>query len=176
MTPNSIEIDGVQPSPLEERLVAYLDGELDDAAVREVEELLASDPKARQTLAALERAWAMLDKAAGDAVDESFTRTTLEMVSVKAAEDLARQEAEIPRRRRRRWLAGAALIAACGLAGFLAVALFWPNPNRQLLEDLPVLEDLDELQHVFNREDQDLQFLRLLHEHKLFVKGPDDEA
>ncbi len=176
MTSDPVEIDIVEPSPLEERLVAYLDGELDDDEVRAVEELLAADPKARQTLSALERAWTMLDKAAGDSVDESFTRTTLEMVSVKAAEDFARQEAQIPRRNRRLWLAAAALLSACGVAGFLAVALFWPNPNRQLLEDLPVLEDLDELQHVFNREDQDLLFLNLLHEHKLFVKGPDDDA
>lgn len=176
MSSDPAQIDYVQPSPLEERLVAYLDGELDDAEVREVEELLAADPKARQTLSALERAWTMLDKAAGDSVDESFTRTTLEMVSVKAAEDLAQQEAEIPRRRLRRWLAAAGLFVACGVAGFVAVALLSPNPNRQLLEDLPVLEDLNELQHVFNREDQDLQFLRLLHEHKLFSQGPDDDA
>ncbi len=177
MTPDPVEeIDHVSPSPLEERLVAYLDGELDDEEVREVESLLATDPKARQTLSALERAWSLLDKAAADSVDESFTRTTLEMVSLKAAEELAQHEAELPRRRRRRWLAATGLMVACGLAGFFAVVLFWSNPNRQLLEDLPVLEDFDELQHVFNREDQDLQFLNLLYEHKLFVKEADDDA
>jgi hypothetical protein len=58
----------------------------------------------------------------------------------------------------------------------LGVALFWPSPNRQLLDDLPVLEDLDELQHVFNKEDKDLQFLRLLYQHKLFVKDSADES
>jgi anti-sigma factor RsiW len=176
MSSEPVEIDYAQPSPLEERLVAYLDGELSDGEVREVEELLAADPKAREALASLEHAWTMLDKASGDSVDEVFTRTTLEMVSVKAAQDLAEHQAEIPRRRRRRWLWGTGVLAASGLAGFLAVALFWPSPNRELLEDLPVLEDLDELQHVFNKEDKDLEFLRLLQHHKLFVKDAADES
>lgn len=176
MSPESVEMDATQPTPLDERLVAYLDGELDDAGLREVEALLAADPNARAALASLDHTWTMLDKVSGASVDDVFTRTTLEMVSVKAAQALAQHQAEIPRRRRRRWLAGTGALAASALAGFLAVALFWPSPNRELLEDLPVLEDLDELQHVFNRDDKDLQFLRLLHQHKLFVKDATDDS
>jgi anti-sigma factor RsiW len=176
MSSNPVQLDDAQPSPLEQRLVAYLDGELGDAEVREIEELLAADPKAREVLASLDHTWTLLDKVAPSSVDEVFTRTTLEMVSVKAAEELAQHEAEVPRRRRRRWLTGTAVLATSALAGFLGVALFWPSPNRQLLDDLPVLEDLDELQHVFNKEDKDLQFLRLLYQHKLFVKDSADES
>jgi anti-sigma factor RsiW len=176
MSSESAEIDHVDPSPLEERLVAYLDGELDDAEVREIAELLAADAKARAVLASLDHPWTMLDKVSSASVDEVFTRTTVEMVSVKAAEELARDEAEIPRRQRRRRLVGTGVLAMSALAGFLAVAVFWPSPNRQLLQDLPVLEDLDELQHVFNKEDNDLQFLQLLHQHKLFVKDAADDS
>jgi anti-sigma factor RsiW len=169
------EVDFRQPSPLEERLVAYLDGELDDAEARKIEQLLATDPEAREAMAGLDRTWALLDGLAPASVDEVFTRTTLEMVSVSAAEDVAQQQAEIPRRRRRRWLLGGGALAASGTAGFLAVALFWPSPNREVLEDLPVLEDLDEFQHVFSKDD-DLRFLRLLYEQKLFVKDAADDS
>ena len=51
------------PWSAEERdnLVAYLDGELDEAAVRSLEARLARDPQARQELEALKRSWEMLD-------------------------------------------------------------------------------------------------------------------
>jgi hypothetical protein len=176
MSQEPVELEENQPQPLEERLVAYLDGELDDAEVRKVEELVAADPKAREVLAGLDHAWTLLDKLSPASVDDVFTRTTIEMVSVKAAEDLAGQQAAIPRRRRRRWLIGAGSLAILAAAGFFGVALFWPNPNRELLQDLPVLEDLDEFQRVFNKNDQDVQFLRLLHQHKLFVKDAADDS
>ncbi len=176
MTHEPAEIDYASPTPLEERLVAYLDGELDDAEVRQVEDLLASDSKARELLARLERTWAALDKVAPASVDEVFTRTTLEMVSVSAAGDLAQQQADIPRRRRRRRLLGAAGLTAAAAAGFLAVALFRPNPNRQVLDDLPVLEDLDEFQHVFSKDEDGIRFLHLLHKNKLFVKDAADDS
>jgi hypothetical protein len=175
MSHEPAEIDYAQPNSLEERLVAYLDGELDDAEVRKIEELLATDAKARQLLAALDHTWSLLDKLSPTSVDEVFTRTTIEMVSVHAAEELVQQQAEIPRRRRRRWLIGAGVLAAAAVAGFVAVALVWPSPNRQILKDLPVLEDLDEFQHVFNKGD-DARFLRLLYDRKLFVKDAADDS
>jgi len=175
MSHEPADLDDAQPTPLEERLVSYLDGELDDAEVRQVEDLLAADPKAREQLARLERTWSALDRLSPASVDEVFTRSTIEMVSVSAADDVARQQAGIPRRRRRRWLFGAAGLAAALVAGFLAVALCWPNPNRQVLEDLPLLEDFDEFQHVFSKDD-DLRFLRLLHQNKLFVKDAADDS
>ena len=175
MSHEPAEIDYVQPNSLEERLVAYLDGELDDAEVRKIEELLATDAKAREQLASLDHAWSLLDKLSPTSVDEVFTRTTIAMVSVQAAEELAHQQAAIPRqRRRRRWI-GAGVLAAAAVTGFVAVALFWPSPNRQVLQDLPILEDLDEFQHVFNKND-DIRLLRLLYDRKLFVKDAADDS
>ncbi len=176
MSHEPADLDPVQPNPLEERLVAYLDGELEDADARKVEDLLAGDPKARELLTGLDHTWSLLGKLSPASVDDVFTRTTIEMVSVKAAEELAEQQAEIPRRRRRRSWIGAVALAASAAAGFVAVMLFWPNPNRQLLEDLPVLEDLDELQRVFSKDEKDLHFLRLLHERKLFAKDTADDS
>jgi len=75
-----------QPSPpqdaLEEQLVAYLDRELDEAASRQVEELIARDPKVQDAVTKLEEAWDTLDQLGRSDVDHMFTRSTLEMVAV----------------------------------------------------------------------------------------------
>jgi len=154
---------------LEEQLVAYLDGELDDQSNRRVEELLATDPRARDTLERLEGTWDLLDSLDRVHVDEVFTKSTLEMVAVAASDDVEQEQAEAPRRRRRWWLAvGAGMLAACAV-GFLVVWLLRPNPNDQLLEDLPVLERLDQYRQIDN-----VEFLELLlaNQEELF---PEDE-
>jgi anti-sigma factor RsiW len=156
-------------SSLEEQLVAYLDGELDPEASRRIEERLAAEPEVREALNRLERTWEMLDELGATPVGESFTRTTLEMVTVAAEEDVRRELAAAPLRRRRRlWLIGAGILATAA-AGFLAAYLNMPNPNRQLLQDLPVLDNFDEY-----RQAEDVKFLRMLKDEKLFVKEEND--
>ncbi|MFH1268314.1 MAG: hypothetical protein ABIK89_21550 [Planctomycetota bacterium] len=158
---------------LEEHLVAYLDGELDDEDVRRVEELLASDAKVRQTLEKLEGTWDLLDSLEQAHVDEVFTQSTLEMVAVAAAEDVQSQQAQAPRLRLRRWwIAGGSTLCAVG-AGFLAVLLFWPDPNRELLQDLPVLERLDHYRQI-----DDIRFVEMLldNEKELFSEEARDES
>jgi anti-sigma factor RsiW len=150
---------------LEEQLSAYLDGELDDEAARSVERLLSTDPNVRRTLQRMERTWEVLDQLDDSEVDEHFTRSTLEMVAMAAEEDVQRQQEEAPRRRRRRWLVGGATLIAAALAGFLAVALFWPNPNEEVIENLPLLENLDEYRQI-----EDIEFLEGLYEAGLFVE------
>ena len=108
----------------------------------------------------------MLDELETPLVRDGFTQTTLEMVALAATQDVERTRAEVPRRRRRRWLLTAAGLAAAGLAGFLAVMAMLPDPNRQLLEDLPVLENLDQY-----REVDTLDFLRRLADEKLFPEN-----
>lgn len=146
-------------SSLEEQLVAYLDGELDAESVRRIEERLATEPEVRDALNRLERTWDMLDELGSTPVGESFTRTTLEMVTVAAEKDVEQALAKVPmRRRRRHWLIGAGILSAV-VVGFFAVFLAMPNANRQLLEDLPLIENLDEY-----REVDDISFLRLMKE------------
>jgi len=158
---------------MEEQLVAYLDGELDDDASRRVEELLASDPKVRETLERFEGTWELLDKLERADVDEVFTRSTIEMVAVAAADDVQQQQAEAPRRRRQWRLAAGAGMLAAGAAGFLVVWLFKPSPNKELLDDLPVLERLDQYRQI-----DDFEFLELLlaNEKELFPEETGKEA
>jgi anti-sigma factor RsiW len=155
---------------LEEQLSAYLDGELDDEAVREVERMLASDPKVRETLQRLERTWEILDKLDEAEVGEHFTQSTLKMVALAVEDDVQKQLQEAPKRRRRQWLVGGAGVTAAAAAGFVTVALLWPNPNKELLRDLPVLENLDQYRQI-----EDFDFLEGLYKEGLFV-GEDEDG
>jgi hypothetical protein len=152
------------PASLDEQLVAYLDGELDAESRRRVEELLTSEAQVRRRLQELERTWDILDDLDAGPPSGQLTQTTLEMVALAARQDVRQSLAEAPRRRRRRWLAVGLgfLVALAG--GFFAVVWLVPDPNRQLVEDLPLLENLDEYRQI-----DDIQFLRLLRSAGLFV-------
>lgn len=167
----------------DEQLVAYLDGELDVTASREIEARLASDPKARQRLQSLEHTWDLLDELDATPVGEPFTQSTLEMVAVAAREGVDREQADAPQRSRRlRRFFFVGVLAAAAI-GFGAVMLAVPNQNRQLLEDLPILENFDEY-----RQAESVAFLKNLQKRKLFtsddgekktvaaVPVPDDSA
>ncbi len=156
---------------VQELLVAYLDGELDAETARSVEERLASDPALRTEMQRLDRAWHMLDALETEPVDEQFTRTTLEMTIAAAQEELQQEQAERPRRRLRRALLLCAAAATAALGGFFGVRLALPDPNRQLLEDLPVIENLEQYRAV-----GDIEFLRTLHQERLFADEPDEGA
>ncbi len=166
-------------SSLEEQLVAYLDGELDADAGRRIEELLAGDPRLRQTLQQLDRTWELLGELEKPDVEDRFTQTTLEMVTAAAAEDVRRSQAALPRRRRRRWAIVGGSLAAAALAAFLAVALFAPDPNRQLADDLPLLENIEQYGLLVNpgqnRQIDAFEFLRMLSQEGLFVEEDGDE-
>lgn len=150
-----------EPSSLEEDLVAYLDDELDDAARARLERRLADEPSVRESLRKLTRVWDALETLPRAEVQEQFATTTVE--AVVARESLSQANVLATRRGRRWWISGVALLAVCGLASFVAVRWFWPDPNEQLAKDLPILEKLDEY-----REARDIEFLRLLHQEKLF--------
>jgi hypothetical protein len=155
------------PALLEEQLVAYLDHELDESSSRRIDKLLAADPQVRERLRQLQQSWDALDELRPTDVDPSFTRTTLEMVALAAEEEAQQQGGPAPRRRRV-WL-GLAVVVLAGLAGYAAAWRFWPDPNEQLLRDLPVLENLDQYQKI-----DDVKFLRKLHAEKLFAKEAAD--
>ena len=156
---------------IEEQLVAYLDGELDDESSRSLEQRLATDSTLRLQLGRLERTWDLLDQLGRAEVGETFTRTTIEMVALAAEQEQRQEEAERPIRRRRRLLGAAAGILASSAAGFVLVWALWPNPNRQLLEDLPVLESLDEYQQI-----DGIEFLELLHEKGVFAEEGNNDG
>ncbi|HEX3725486.1 MAG TPA: hypothetical protein VHV08_04560 [Pirellulales bacterium] len=153
---------------LHEELTSYLDGELEPAAVRRVEERLARDPEYRAELQKLERAWGLLDRLPRATVDDAFTRTTMEVVALAALQDADVVRSAEPIRRRRRRVAAVAATLAAGIIGFVVGQRLWPSPNDELLRDLPVLENFD----LYYQADN-LDFLHALDHEGLFVDGDD---
>lgn len=158
-------------SLLREQLVAYLDGELDAAASREIEHRLASEPGVQQELQQLQQTWDLLDRLPQADVDAKFTRSTAEMIALAAEDEAKLLLAAAPWRRRRKWLLKTAGSLAAGVLGFAAVKLCWPEPNRRLLLDLPVLEHLEAY-----RQTPDLEFLKRLNAEGLFSEELPDES
>lgn len=165
MTPRS----ATELEELRETLVAYLDRELDTESRRRVEEQLSADEQMRDELQRLQRVSDALDALPRASVDDSFTRTTIEMVALAAEEDLLSQTRELPRRRRRQWLWGAVgLLAAC-LLGFVGSLFLAPDPNRALARDLEVIENVDLYTEV-----GDLEYLRALEQSGLFDESTEE--
>jgi len=142
-------------APNIDELVAYLDGELSADECRQVERRLASDSDYRHQLSELEQAWSALEELPQRTVDDEFARTTIEMVAVEAERDVGVQSAARAAgdRRRKYWAAaiGCALVAV----SFVMVRAMFPGPNGRLVNDLPVVAQLDVLSQV-----KDIAFLR----------------
>ena len=62
-------------TPLDEQLVAYLDGELDAESSRRIDELLATDAEVRRRLQEMERTWDLLDDLDTAPVGGQFAQT-----------------------------------------------------------------------------------------------------
>jgi hypothetical protein len=155
-------------NPHDEELIAYLDGELDPTSSQQVEDRLKQDPKYRRALTLYERSWDMLDRLERSTVGDSFTRSTMEMISLAAADE--KRPASVWIRSGLKGFGILALLAVVGLAlGYGGGRAIWPDPNRELLEDLPVLEDLPLYEQAGS-----VEFLRKLSRERLFSDGVDN--
>jgi len=142
---------------LDELLVAYLDGELEEGARVEIEERLAASEECRQRLKELDATWELLDELPLTEVDDEFSKSTIEMVAVAARDEVAEFESSTGRRRLMWWLCGIAAILLCGGFGYSVVAARLAKPNDRLVEELPVIENVDYYTQV-----SDVDFLREL--------------
>jgi len=157
----------IRDPALQEELTAYLDGELTSDDRRRVEERLARDADYRTELQRMQRAWDLLDKLPRASVDDSFMRSTIEMVAIAAADEARTQALQIPRRRRLTIIAGAAAVLLAAGLGFGLGEQFGNRRETQLLKDLPVIENFE-----LYRQAESVDFLRKLDDSNLF----DEEA
>src|SRR5919198_1012547 len=109
-------------------LVAYLDGELDPAKARAVEDKIGKDPAAREEAETLKRTWELLDYLPRPEPSPSFTHRTMERLApVQTA------SARLPVSRGwRAWAPAAGWAAAvllAGLGGYAAVTWFQTRPR-----------------------------------------------
>lgn len=154
------DFTNLQPdsSELREMLVAYLDGELDADDARQVEQLIARDPRVENELRQFGQTWDLLDRLPRAEIAPAFTQSTIEMVALAIGGEL-KPKVGRPRARGAGW--GAVLAVAC-LAGYIGARL-WPNANNQLLRDLPLIEALEAY-----RQTPQIDFLRQLTQHDNF--------
>jgi len=151
---------------IHEEIVAYLDGELDVEQIQRAEARLTSHPDYQRRLQQMQRAWDLLDTLPHAQVDESFSRSTIEMVAVSADEELQQVQMSAASRTRRTWLSGAGFTLTSAAAGFALALGLAPRANDGWLRDLPVIENVDVYLHA-----DSVEFLQILHEEAIF----DDE-
>lgn len=151
----------------EAALVAYLDGELDEDAARAIERRLSSEPQYQQRLRQLQRAWDLLDELPRAEATETFTRSTVEIVALNVEKELAASQGLVDRRR---WTWR--IVVPVALVGLLAVGFavgkwLWPSPDRELIQDLRVVENVE----LYLQADS-LDFLKQLEREQLFPEEP----
>jgi anti-sigma factor RsiW len=153
-----------------EQLVAYLDGELTPHEAQQVERRLSQDDAFRQLLRGLQEAWDLLDELPQPTLDDGFTQTTVEMVAVRMFEDVEDEQSRWWRRRRIGRLVRAGTVALSLMLGFWGVRYLQHEPDRQLLQDLSVIQYVDLYAEVDN-----LDFLERLAAEGLFTGALDEE-
>jgi len=153
-----------------ERLVAYLDGELDAETSQQVERRLAEDADYRRDLKQMQRAWDLLDELPRAEVSETFTQTTVEMVALSAEHELKDVKSRVRHFDRLIWIAVGGSVVLAGVAAFWGVSRYYSRPNEQLAQDLPVIENV-ELYEVADS----VEFLRELEQAGYFKEESDDE-
>lgn len=157
-------------APSGEDLMAYLDGEMDAESRRRLEDRLSYDADLRLRLKEYQQTWDLLDEIPRATVDDSFTRTTVEMVAIRAEAAVAGHTRQGIWRRNILLAGGLAGIALSAGFGYWLTHRQLSGPNRQLLEILPVIENLDAYQNTSS-----LEFLRELDRQQLFREDDANE-
>jgi anti-sigma factor RsiW len=157
-------------SIIDDELIAYLDGELDATAAQHIDERLANDADLRRRLKQHQQTWDLLDELPLTNVGERFTQTTVEMVAVSMAEQVDDAAQRETFRSKITWLVGGSVAVVALVTGYAFVSSITSAPNRQLVEDLRVIEHLDEYRAI-----EDVEFLRALQQAGLFTAEVDDE-
>ena len=158
-------------------LVAYLDGELDEAAAQAVEARVAADPEIRAELEALKQTWGMLEYLPKASPSPSFTHQTMQRLTL---ERVATRTAPMPSSGAASSMAGNLLgLAAIVLAlvgGYLATTRIQAGRGR--VDPIPE-DDLPLVRHLriaekwrFYENVDDLEFIQKLNHPDLFGEDP----
>ena len=155
------------PPEVQEDLVAYLDGELEETQVEAVERRLSHSPTVRAEAESLQRVWELLDYLPRPRADESFTHRTMGRLTAMRTQS-ARAAV------RWRWagrIAWAAAVILTAVSSFLVVR-HWPRPQppQPSADEIGLLERRD-YWHYYEQIDS-VEFLRQLDQPDLFGEEP----
>lgn len=147
-----------------EELIAYLDGELEPAAARELEERLLLDGSLRSRLSEYQRSWDMLDELPRAEAGSAFVRSTIETVAASSSQ-LA-QPPKVTKTNGAKWpyVWLAAAVVGSFITGYLITQRTVVVPAEQLVKDQPLIEQLDTYRHA-----ESVDFLRSLADQDLFA-------
>lgn len=139
-------------------LVAYLDGELNEAEAQAIATKLTKSATARREIEALEKAWELLDYLPRSKASDDFTARTLTEVERLSTEGGRFESAVRETTRRVLRVAVWTLVSLLTVgAGYAVTQWVWPNPTARLARDLSIAEHLDEYRDV-----GDFEFLEIL--------------
>jgi anti-sigma factor RsiW len=158
-----------ETTPIDEEIVAYLDGELDSEAEARVVRRLSEDAAYRSRLGQLQQTWDLLDNLRGTEADDEFTASTVAMVAVQAEQESKSQQVRIVRQRSFAWLALAAVVLLSMAGGYAVLYRSLTREDRNLVRDLPIIERVDEYRSI-----DDVDFLKALARENLFAVEVDD--
>lgn len=147
-----------------EDLVAYLDGELPEDQVQQIDQIIARSEVARHEVEVLARTWEMLDVLPPAQASADFMSRT--MTNLKVLDEPFSIKDQWWFKHVIRAASAAVWTFALGISAWLGFQLTqsWiPNPNVVILQDLPVIENLDQYQEV-----GDIEFLKQLKQTTLF--------
>lgn len=157
-----------------DNLAAYLDGELEDAAVQDIEQVLSVSEVARHDVDMLSRTWDLLNVLPGAKASEEFTQKTLTTIRAAEAPKTMSQGAKAAMRNVRRGsilAAWTAALVACAYAGFLATNRWVPNESEKLLDDYDIIVNLDQYQEIGS-----VEFLQALKANRTLTETHNDST
>lgn len=130
-------------------LVAYLDGELDDAATARIEKLLAENAVARADVELLAATYELLGDLPSPAVTSEFTERTLATARLEEVKpDITQSPYYRAVQQSLPYLGWAAAMLVAGGVGFSIAYRWTPQPHDHLVRELELIESLDKYQEV----------------------------
>ncbi len=155
--------DTVDVSSTVDELVVYLDGYLDDAQRRRVEQRLIDDEEARTDLAQLQSAWDALDCLPRPECSEDFIESTMKLVVQR---ELVSQSPRSNWLRRTPLVLAMTALLSCSLGlGYLVAQRWTTAEERQFLESYRLIDNWEKYQTI-----GDFEFLLRLDKEGLFSR------
>jgi hypothetical protein len=125
-------------------LVAFLDGEVSDSLAQSLEEKVARSVSVRREVEALEKTWELLEwlpraEAPADFATKTISRIHSRQLHAELVESRIKHGATLVAKA----VAWAACMVAVASIGFSSIRYVWRDPNRELIEQLDCVENLE---------------------------------
>ncbi len=132
-----------------ENLIAYIDGELEQETMRDIEKTLADNPVATHEVDVLKKTWSMLDYLERPEASEKLIEQTLTSIQVyRTGEKFALPAWWNQAKQGMISVTSVAGILLAAYLGYVASAELIPSPANEIAKDLQVIEKYDELQEI----------------------------